>query len=438
MSLKTAIASRVTAHMTSPRQREALRTKAERKRRARGAPHLITYFHQADDPYAHLVAQVLPELAARYDAELRILLVPRPPDWAAPDRQRLVDYSRTDAAHLAARAGLDFTDPGHQPPDAAVSEAEAILAAALADGRFLDLVANVGQALWRGAALPEGRRLSVAETAAAKAEGDKIRDGLGHYLGATFHYEGEWYWGIDRLHYLEARLAALGARRSSAPDQPIFPPDTTGQGLSPRRLDGQARAQLNFFCSFRSPYTYIVTERIKALADAYGADLNLCFVLPMVMRGLQVPRTKGLYILKDTAREAERLGVPFGKVADPVGEPVRRGYAILPWAIEEGRGHEFALSFMRGVWAEGLDAASDSGLRRITERAGLDWGKARALIGTADWQGVEAVNQKRLLELGLWGVPSFEVAGTATWGQDRLWRVEAALQRATGLTAPAA
>ncbi len=397
---------------------------------------MVTYVHQADDPYAHLVAQILPDVVARYDVSLRIVLAPRPPDWAAPDRQRLIDHSRTDAVHLAMRAGLDFSDPGQQPPDAAVSDAEAILGAAIADGRFLDCAAEVGRALWRGTALPGARRLSAQETDAAKAEGDEIRARLGHYLAATFHYEGEWYWGLDRLHYLEARLADLGARRPSVPDAAIFPPDTTGLGLPKRQVAAAKRVQLDFFCSFRSPYTSIVTERVKALADAYGADLNLRFVLPMVMRGLQVPRTKGLYILKDTAREAQRLGVPFGRAADPVGEPVRRGYAILPWAIDEGRGYEFALSFMRGVWAEGIDAGSDDGLRRITERAGLDWGRARGLVGSKDWQAQEAVNQQRLLDLGLWGVPSFEVDGTATWGQDRLWRVEAALQRATGLPAP--
>ena len=44
----------------------------------------------------------------------------------------------------------------------------------------------------------------------------------------------------------------------------------------------------------------------------------------MVMRNLPVPMRKGRYILRDTKREADRIGVAFGKIADPVGKPVQR------------------------------------------------------------------------------------------------------------------
>ncbi len=91
----------------------------------------------------------------------------------------------------------------------------------------------------------------------------------------------------------------------------------------------------------------------------------------MVMRGLPVPREKRLYILRDTKREAERLGMPFGRIADPVGVPTERGLAVLHHAMAADKGPEFLWSFLRGVWAEGIDAGSDSGLRTIAARAGL-------------------------------------------------------------------
>ena len=48
-------------------------------------------------------------------------------------------------------------------------------------------------------------------------------------------------------------------------------------------------------------------------------------VLPMVMRGLPVPREKQLYIVLDTKREAEDAGVAFGRMLNrytdtPVGQ----------------------------------------------------------------------------------------------------------------------
>ena len=48
----------------------------------------------------------------------------------------------------------------------------------------------------------------VSDTLAAEQReaGRREREALGHYLGGTLYYAGEWYWGIDRLPYLEERL----------------------------------------------------------------------------------------------------------------------------------------------------------------------------------------------------------------------------------------
>ena len=186
---------------------------------------------------------------------------------------------------------------------------------------------------------------------------------------------------------------------------------------------------IDFFFSLRSPYSAIVTPRVFALAREHGATVRLRFLLPMVMRGLPVPAQKRRYISLDAAREARLQGVPFGRLNDPVGRPTERGLALIPFAHAQGRAEAYLLSFMRGVWAEGLDAGSDRGLRTITERAGLPWAEARAALADQGWRTLAERNRQDLLDLGLWGVPSFHVAGTATWGQDRLWQVREALDR---------
>ena len=385
---------------------------------------MIEYFHDASDPYSHLVAQILPVLKARYDIEITPRLVPPPPDWAAPDRQKLIDWSRRDAAHLAQRAGLKYSDPGTQPSPERLAEAQSAFAGAISDGRFIEEAAAIGSWLWTGVgSLPDGS----SDPAPLLAEGEARREALSHYLAGTLHYEGEWYWGVDRLHHLERRLQSLGAAQNKDDTALIFAPPPLLE--TPPSSPAGNGPDLHYYLSFRSPYTYIAAERVKALAEAYGATLKVRFVLPMVMRGMQVPRMKGLYILKDTAREAQRLAIPFGKVADPVGTPVERGYAILPIAIEQGKGFDFALSFMRGVWAEGIDAGSDKGLRQITERAGLDWNAAKDLIGGDHWKAEAEANRTEMMSLGLWGVPSFRVGETAVWGQDRLWVIENVLRQ---------
>jgi 2-hydroxychromene-2-carboxylate isomerase len=171
---------------------------------------------------------------------------------------------------------------------------------------------------------------------------------------------------------------------------------------------------------------------VRRLAEQYGADLRLRFVLPMVMRGLPVPREKRLYILHDAKREAEHLGLPFGRIVDPVGRPTERGLAVLHRAIGVGRGPEFLESFMRGVWAEGRDGGDDADLGVLADRAGLDGPLVTAALADESWRAVAAQNREEMLALGLWGVPSFRVDDNeARWGQDRLWRVERDLIEAT-------
>ena len=131
MSLRAMIVPRIAERLTGQSRQTRLREAFERGRRASGAPHVVDYFHQTDDPYSSLTAQILPRLAARYDIELRCHLVSAPPDWAAPERERLKAWSRIDAHRLAEKAGLSFKDNGAQPSPERVAQAEAMLAAEL-------------------------------------------------------------------------------------------------------------------------------------------------------------------------------------------------------------------------------------------------------------------------------------------------------------------
>ena len=53
-----------------PDKRANARDRAERARVAAGKPHTVEYFHQSDDPYSQLAAQILDTLCERYDIEL--------------------------------------------------------------------------------------------------------------------------------------------------------------------------------------------------------------------------------------------------------------------------------------------------------------------------------------------------------------------------------
>ena len=433
MGLRTVIGPIVAQAITSTRRRDDLRRRFESARIRRGRPHEVLYFHQADDPYSALTAEKLGAFAARYGVTITPHLVPRPPDWAAPERAKLEIYARRDAAQIAPAYGLDFAlrDP---PTTQAVRRAQAVLQSAIASGNFLAAAPVVSRALNQGDSLDAAATaFGSADPAAvdtALAVGSRLRARLGHYLGATLFHAGEWYWGLDRLGDLEDRLLALGCGDGSSLRKIAARPEL--RFLDTERAADPSTPALEMFLSFRSPYTYLAMDRARALASHYGVDLRLRFVLPMVMRGLPVPAAKRNYILLDCKREAERLALPFGRVADPVGRPVERGLAVLHGAVGVGHGAAFATSFLRGVFAEGVDAGSDRGLQVLVQRAGLDWPQAQAWMTDDGWRSVAEDNRLAMFSDDLWGVPSFRFGPLSTWGQDRLWLVENAIVETLG------
>jgi 2-hydroxychromene-2-carboxylate isomerase len=315
-----------------------------------------------------------------------------------------------------------------------------VLAAAASPRAFAALAPRVGEALWDGdAATLDGLErdqgtISVAGVRAALLRGDSLRTKLGHYLGGVFHYAGESYWGVDRLGYLELRLIGLGARRESASSllAPRF-------DVSHDTIDaGRAGMTLECFVSLRSPYSYIAMPRTFDLAARTGVTLKMRPVLPMVMRGLAVPASKRMYITLDTKREAESVGLPFGRICDPVGRPVERGFSLYPHAVSKGCAGEYLLSFCRAAFAEGIDTGSDEGLRQVAVAAGLSWEEAWRSIDPDGWRPELEANREEMLALGLWGVPSYRLTGGraegdfCTWGQDRLWLVEDEIRRRAG------
>lgn len=421
MRIKALLMPMITERRFSRATLEASRARHEKKRQQAGRPHQVHYFHQVDDPYSHLVVQALPAFMARYKLELVPHLVSPPPDSAAPEREKLVAYSRVDAALLARKHGLSFIDPGQQPSHEHCQAAAQAMLHAIQSGQFVGQAAELSRQLWSGGQF-ESAGAEVNSLNAHVAQSDALREKLGHYLGGMLYYEGEWYWGIDRLYHLENRLQALGVQQANC-NGVLFPFD---DGLFQAK-HGATSVEIDFFFSFRSPYSAIVAPRVFELGRLTGAKVNLRFVLPMVMRGLPVPKVKREYIVRDTAREAHARGLPFGRLNDPVGRPTERGLALIPFAEQHNKGQEFVLSYMQGVWAEGIDAGSDRGLKKIVERAGLRWEGAQIALMHTAWRDRAAANREALFAAGLWGVPSFKVGELAVWGQDRLWAVRNAL-----------
>ena len=412
----------LSAFLVSRTRRDLVRHRHALRRRLRGRRPTIRYFHQLDDPYSHLAVQMLSPLLARYDIALEIHLVPAPDDAAAPERERLRCYGLRDAVRLARTYGLEFPPAARLPAPETAMLATRRLAADLAPPSFAALAPVVGAALWSGHNLDPTAAASAEIAVAALQRGRALRERLGHYLGGMFEFEGEWYWGVDRLNHLEQRLSGLGLDRAAAGTPPLAPYRT--MRLDRTAAPGPAPV-IEFWFSFRSPYVSIAFPRVRRLARHYGAELRLRPILPMIMRGLPVPRSKSRYIMLDTMREAERSAMPYGRMIEPVGAPIERCMAVQWRAMALGKGEEFGERALQSIFAEGRSPGEDRVLLDLADRAGLTGEDVRAALADDGWRGAAEANRLALFEAGLWGAPSYRVNGKpAHWGQDRLWALE--------------
>lgn len=423
------LVSMVMNHLNSERYQSQQRKKYERKRLKDGRGHVVEYFHQVDDGYSHLAIQTLSKLKAQYDIELKVHLVPSLKNDDFPELELWREMSRRDAANVASYYDLDFNKIDALPDTKLVAIASAILCQLSAD-EFATVGVEVSNFLWNK---NEEGLISLAEEYGTASDEDvrlafesgvSRRSTLKHYNTAMFYYEGEWYWGVDRLYHLENRLMSLGACKN--PKHVLVAP-------RPKVLDrfnkGAKQLTLEFFVSLRSPYTAIAWEPTLKLAEDSGINLAVRPVLPMVMRGVPASRAKKIYIATDANREAQTLNVEFGNFYEPIGEPVLRGYSLYMWALKRHKGNEVVGAFLKGAFARGINTNSMSGMKKIIEMAGLNWDEAKGHLHDNSWTKTLEENRIAMFEFGNWGVPSYRLLDEdgkeilSAWGQDRLWLV---------------
>ncbi len=404
------------------------RRRAEALRACRKQAHRVTVYLRLNDPYSYLLVQVLDELAERYplDYEFRTVLNLQQDMYPAPSLWEKNAW--VDGAYLAGLYHLHF--PVKPPLSTAVRDhslSAQLLHWELQPG-YLANAPQLFQAYWQGdeaaiARLVDPVIVEHAECYRHHLQANETRlQTAGHYLSAMLHYGGEWYWGIDRLEHLERRLNGMGLDRYGDCSVRF---DRGHRDFCRQSVDNVAdNAPLQLYWSIRSPYSYLCLLRARKLAEHYGLSLQVKPVLPMVMRRMQVPRTKGLYILRDAKREADKYGIDFGLVADPLGAGVERCYSLLDFARSQHRELDYLESYARGVWAEGIRSDTDAGLQRLVERAGLDWSRARPLLGDDSWRVWAQRNLTDLYAEDLWGVPSMVYAGKRFFGQDRIDAIE--------------
>jgi len=203
----------------------------------------------------------------------------------------------------------------------------------------------------------------------------------------------------------------------------------------------------DLFWSFRSPYSYLATSRLVAIEREYDVDVRVRIVLPIAVRIAnffeQVNPLWPPYLMRDTMRIAEQLGLPYGwPQPDPIVQDfvTRKVASEQPYiyrlsrlgveATRRGRGLAFIDEVSQIIWSGRVVGWNEgSHLRDATARAGLDLAELDAAIAApAEHDRIIEENQAALTEAGHWGVPTMAFQGEPFFGQDRLdllvWRMQ--------------
>lgn len=422
------IKGKAIAALLSPLGQKALATLSRAPSEA-----ALTYAFDLEDPWSYLGAQVLARLVEHYQVPCSLLPISRPALDVVPAGGLRDAYAVRDAQELAAYYDLEFPGKKTADPGLALRAASGLVRELPARDR-LAAALELAKGVWSGdgkliaATLGRTGAESTMSVPPRLAAGYAELRKRGHYQGGMLCYRGTWYGAVDRVDALE-RMLARDTERPVAGVVRVRPESERG----PLRLatdKNRPTLQLEVWFSFRSPYSYLALEQLEQALAGSSIPVVLRPIAPMVERGHTLIAAKRNYLLQDAKRQADRLGVPFGEVCDPLGKGIEACLAIshhlLRHAASAEEGYRallaFARSAMRGIWSEARDVGQYVDLRAVCERAGLAWAEAARWVAAEREAGAKlaATNAADLTAIGLWGVPAFRVGDLWLWGQDRL------------------
>ena len=209
------------------------------------------------------------------------------------------------------------------------------------------------------------------------------------------------------------------------------------------------KTPIEFYFDFSSPYGYFASEKIDDMGARHGRAVNWHPVLLGVVFKqtgaiplTQVP-VKGPYALRDFARTARHMGIPFNMPAtfpSPSQAPAR----IMLWIGSQTRAggadeqsasgasqlaaKAYARAAYRAFFVDGVDISKPENAADIAAGLGHDRDAALAAVDDPTIKNALKTEVEQALTAGVFGSPFIVVDGEPFWGSDRMSMAEAWLK----------
>lgn len=191
------------------------------------------------------------------------------------------------------------------------------------------------------------------------------------------------------------------------------------------------KAPIDFYFDFSSPYGYVASEKIEALAAKHGRSvawhpmlLGVVFKQTGAMPLTQVP-LKGDYSRRDMARTARFHGVGFRLPSNfPIATqaPAR----VVLWARERDAAlaPKIIHALYRAFFVDDVDISNADAAATVAASCGADAASARAAVDDPSVKEALKRENEQAMGRGVFGSPFMIVDGEPFWGVDHLDQVD--------------
>ena len=189
---------------------------------------------------------------------------------------------------------------------------------------------------------------------------------------------------------------------------------------------------IDFYFDFSSPYGYLASQKIEALAAKHGRGVEWHPVLlGVVFRQTgtspltEVP-LKGDYSRRDFERSARFHGLPKFTMPSRFPIPSQAPARIVLWqkAREPAAAAALVKAFFHAFFVDDIDISTPDNAVAVATKAGVDATAARAAI---DDPAIKETLKKEVdaaIARGVFGSPFVFVDGEPFWGLDRFDQVD--------------
>jgi len=193
---------------------------------------------------------------------------------------------------------------------------------------------------------------------------------------------------------------------------------------------------IEFYFEFASPYGYLASTQIDALAARHG---RTALWHPIMLgaafketgaRPLTETPLKGPYLLHDVPRFARLLGVPLRlPPVMPMNSLAASRACIWLEEADPAQAKPLARALLHAHWGEGRDLSSPEAVAEVAAGLAIDRGALLAAVADQRIKNRLKEQTQAAIERGVFGSPFVFVDGEPFWGADRLAQIEAWLSR---------